>query len=74
MGEFVRIDRTHFSAGHSITLTTGDAFKDAIGIGCSCDGRKSLPAAWRDLARNSGRSVTDLKALERHPAYLRVRR
>lgn len=70
----IRIERTHFSRGHIITLHTGDVFKDAIGVSHDLDGRRSLAAAWRDLSLNAGVSVADLKRLPRQPAYLRIRR
>lgn len=72
--ETVRVERSRFARGHVITLATESAFRDATGVGHDPDGRKSLAAAWRDLARNSGRTIAALKALPRVAPYLRIRR
>jgi hypothetical protein len=75
VGEYTRIDRARCgAAGYVVALHTGDAMRDNTGVGYDPDGRKALPAAWRDLAERTGRKLAELKALERRPAYLRTRR
>ena len=68
----IRIERAAFARGYLISLHTGDCFADAIGVGHNADLRKALPEAWRDLARNSGRTLAELKALPRTPPLLRI--
>jgi hypothetical protein len=74
MAPTIRIEPARFAAGYVIILQDGTGWKDQTGVGHDSDGRKALPAAWRDLARNCGLTVTALKALPRVPARLRIRR